>query len=121
MKILMNVLKIFQMKQESVRQVVLCHFDLVIFMNLQAISQGHVCTNFIGGFRCDCPTGFKLKENGTCEDIDECTRRVISLQNSLNAHSAKDFSLRKTENFTHFRYFVSTYFPIHYLLSIKAS
>lgn len=32
---------------------------------------GHICTNFIGGFRCDCPSGFKL-EGGNCVDIDEC-------------------------------------------------
>ena len=39
-----------------------------------SISVGHVCTNFIGGFRCHCPSGFQLNQHGSCEDVDECSR-----------------------------------------------
>ena len=38
------------------------------------IPVGHVCTNFIGGFRCHCPSGFQLNQHGGCEDVDECSR-----------------------------------------------
>uniref|UniRef100_A0A8R1DNL8 FiBrilliN homolog n=1 Tax=Caenorhabditis japonica TaxID=281687 RepID=A0A8R1DNL8_CAEJA len=31
------------------------------------------CQNFIGGYACFCPTGFRKTDDGSCEDIDECT------------------------------------------------
>ncbi|PIC39870.1 hypothetical protein B9Z55_011422 [Caenorhabditis nigoni] len=30
------------------------------------------CQNFIGGYACFCPTGFRKTDDGSCEDIDEC-------------------------------------------------
>ena len=30
------------------------------------------CYNYIGGFTCFCPMGFRKNENGVCEDINEC-------------------------------------------------
>lgn len=31
---------------------------------------GHQCTNFMGGYRCDCPQGFELNaESQQCQDI----------------------------------------------------
>ena len=31
------------------------------------------CTNTDGGFYCSCLSGFRLKTNRTCQDIDECS------------------------------------------------
>ncbi len=34
---------------------------------------GKLCTNIVGGYRCDCPAGFRVDPvTDTCQDIDEC-------------------------------------------------
>jgi len=33
----------------------------------------HVCKNLYGSYRCECPPGFKMGEEG-CEDINECSQ-----------------------------------------------
>ena len=48
---------------------------------------GHVCTNFIGGFRCHCPSGFKLNQHGGCEDVDECSRNAKIRRSAYPHHS----------------------------------
>ena len=49
-------------------------FSLQFPLSNYPIPVGHVCTNFIGGFRCHCPSGFQLNQHGGCEDVDECSR-----------------------------------------------
>ncbi|CCJ09402.1 EGF-like domain-containing protein [Caenorhabditis elegans] len=31
------------------------------------------CQNYVGGYACFCPTGFRKADDGSCQDIDECT------------------------------------------------
>ncbi|KAH9523894.1 hypothetical protein Btru_047340 [Bulinus truncatus] len=48
-----------------------CEIDVNECTQPDVCPSGYVCENTIGSYRCQCPTGYKLK-NETCQDIDEC-------------------------------------------------
>ncbi|KAH9505495.1 hypothetical protein Btru_057451 [Bulinus truncatus] len=54
-----------------------CEIDVDECTRPDICSQGLVCVNTVGSFKCACPDGYQLL-NGLCIDIDECTDPSVS-------------------------------------------
>lgn len=44
----------------------------------------HICVDMPAGYYCDCPHGYQLNGNSTCEDVNECEKPGVCSQICIN-------------------------------------
>ncbi|XP_060072748.1 fibrillin-2-like isoform X2 [Ylistrum balloti] len=62
--------------------------------NLHDCKQNQRCINRPGSYICDCPNGYRLDQNGNCEDVNECRDNFVCPFDSVCENSPGSYRCR---------------------------